>query len=242
MNSLRLLSALGILAGVASISSANFIVTARSSDAAWDYLYGYGPDSGSDTDNYSNSTPLTSDSILLTDTASGSGEYLGHEWSVEVGWSTGHSYTIGGSLASATSISSQGGTSTDSWTGGATSTVGASTALTVDFTVTDPTDFLLTGDLSRVGPINRNNATLYVYGDFGIGYQAIFVSESNNPVNWSGTFSPANYRIIAFAASRADGEEISSANWNFNLQSVPEPVTMVALLPALVALSRRRRK
>lgn len=242
MNSIRTLFVLGAGVGFASLAAANFVVTSRESQFSWDYLYGYGPDVYTDNGASSLGTLLDADSMTYTDHVEDSGAYLGHSWEVDFDWNTQNSYSVTGSLNDASLIQTSGSTMTDAMTGGASLGVGANSQVTIYFTVGSETDYHLFGSLNHVGPRNRNNSTLYLQGDFGFGYQTIFVREADTVIDTTGTLAAANYRLIAYAGSRADVMEATYANWDINLQAVPEPMTMAVLIPGLIALCRRRQK
>lgn len=237
---------LAALTALASTASAEMVMSSRLSNVDFDFLYGYANQGNSGQGADSDGNLLATDGIGLSGTDSGSGDYLGTLWGAGVTWDISQGYSIDGGLATATRISSSGITSLSSYASAPYVTSGVSSRLSgnqlaLSFMVPFDQQFHLAGMLQSSLPLNRNLATIYIYRDDGAGWVTWRVVPANTTFDDFFTIPGGSYQIVSTAVAAAGGNENVGASWDYTLEVVPEPTSLVLLGLGAMALARRRK-
>ncbi len=227
-------------------------ITGRNSQLNYNYVYGGGGDSNVDSVNDLYSTLNLGDMHSNGYTGSTSGVLPGGTpYAASVYSELNQMYSINGTLSNFTGITASATTRvTTSSSGAGTALMNSSNqgnSLTFFFTVGSASvDYTLTGNVT-VPPSEAGFATHVTLQKFdGITWQmvytSIFLPGSQGTVNSSGTLLSGDYRMVSEVALNSFGNEDWIGSYNYDLQVVPEPVTMFAIAPALMLLARRKRK
>ncbi|MEZ5163322.1 MAG: PEP-CTERM sorting domain-containing protein [Fimbriimonadaceae bacterium] len=222
-------------------------ITSRLSHINWSAVYGWSGDLGTPNVDLMETDINTADSLgdFFSDAKSGG------NFSASVLLEIGHEYTIGGTTSNFTSISSNmSAAATTSASGVGVATIGTEVPghiLQFEFDVTSDLDYTLTGGAEAwvLNPVYAGVTLEVLNGGF---YNSVFHSafDAVDPTDFStsGTLTAGHYRITNFALVNAGGNDSkgSYANYNFTVDSVPEPTTMAALALGAAALIRRKRR
>jgi hypothetical protein len=159
-----------------------------------------------------------------------------------------HEYAISGSLSQFFSIAASGASHVvAASTGRGTALMNSSSpgnGLILEFTISDPTPFHLTGAISHPNPMAFSLVALQEWD--GIVWQnGIFTSYIHLPggtgsFDVSGRLSPGLYRMNSALALNAFGNEDYSASYGYQL-SVPEPASSGLLWLGALLVRRRGR-
>lgn len=241
------LSGATLIAATASSQS----IVARTTDMNWHTLYGGGP-----------TIIEKSDSFSSTDIESSFVHHMGYEdhavgdfpldWTANVQVDVEQSFNIQGPLSGFSSVSTS---MTSSKLQSATGIGGAGidsglpgNLLTLDFEVTEPFDYDLSGNLEY----GANGANVYAYvmllKDLGSSWVALYDTRQTGIGNIgnftkTGNLEAGHYRLLSqVELSLGLTSHQSQYNYTFtNLNAVPEPASFLALsLGGLLALRRNK--
>lgn len=238
------------LASVSSFSIAQTL-TGRQSTLAYNYVYGAGGDTHTGGDNDIFTTLNNGDTHTNGFTGATSGTLGGNQpYAANVFSELNQQYTVSGTLPNFTGISASASThvlAQASGLGGAlmnSSTPG--NELRFNFTLADTQQYSINGNVTV--PVSEAGFASHVSLQKwdGITWQYVFTSiflpGSQGNFSSSGNLTAGDYRVVSAIALNAFAGEDWTGTYNYDLQVVPEPVTMLAVAPALMFLARKKRK
>lgn len=233
--------------GLFVFASASPTMVSRESHINYDYLMGYAGDIVQDANSVSSGALLPTSTIGMVDHATASGYYPpnDHHWNATVSWDLTQTYTVVGPMNAFSAITGGVTSITDSVEVGATSNVSSvnpGSTMELVFSLDSTTLFHLTGSISRIGPVNRNGASLYLYHVVNGNDQLMDIHFVEGGFNKMYNLAAGSYKIGCYASSNATSNEHAMASLNFNMQAVPEPSTWAGLALGAVVLIRRRKK
>ena len=242
MNS-RIGLSIGFIA-LGAISAANADLVGRYSANSYNYIMGYAGDnhSGSGTPNTSALLPASSFPTLINESANGTYLPTNHVWSANVVADIKQSYSIDTNTLSFGTLTGSMSTRTTSTQSGATSDIGASSEMSLRFTSTSSQLFKLSGAIDTLGPINRNNATLYLYEVVGTSLVTMDLFFLQGSFAKDYTLGPGTYQLSGYLNAAATGNEDTYAKLNYQIAAVPEPSSLAVLGLGTAAIMRRRKR
>lgn len=117
----------------------------------------------------------------------------------------------------------------------------AHSKLDLDFSISAPTPYSLTGEYGKVGTFNDGFSVLIVRLTGPSGNVVNLVQgntpDGSHPIAFNGTLAPGNYTLLADVQAFNISASTTDAFTNFTL-SVPEPTTAALLLLLAAALRR----
>jgi len=236
--------------GVAAFGTtalANFSLVGRYSETQAKYFIGYADDLYEDTDSLTEATIDAADTTAVANTFTGSGFYAptNNHWTGTSTWNVAQSYALTGSTSSASKLVSSGSVFngiTSSGCTAETSSLQPGNLSQLDITLTSAQDIRFRGSLESDLPANLVTSSVYGYQWNGTSWSVFLVKLPNTSWDQMLSLAPGTYRFEAFATAKASTNETKESSWNYSLEVVPEPGTMVALGIGALAMFKRRKK
>ncbi len=252
----------GVMSLILSVNStqADIVITGRSSEIIYNYVYGFAASSG---DYYSgNGNPIStllvpSDSFEhhFSDSKNGFYQPTGVNWSASAQIDIVQAFSISLFPTGVNQITASGATALTTSTSGVGSdalinSVNPGNELEIYFTVTDTRSFNLSGSVAssqantagstRIA-IEYNDGFGWTYGPFD-SWLYLAGNGSVGSFDFTGTLTPGNYRLVGISANQVLGNQSNSSSFNYTFSSIPEPTATLALCAVLGASAWRRRR
>lgn len=245
-----------------SFAFSDIIITGRSSQHRFDYVYGFGGDTVSGNENNLRSDLLAADSFVTHFQAGNSGFYppLNSGWNSSVDILLNHQYqTTGAFPGSVTQIGASGEARIVASNSGIGDALAQATnpgnELLLYFTVASEQAFEINGEIasSFVGPGDQGHAYVLLqkfdsFAGWGFGgFYSIFLPDGGLG-SWaaSGVMTPGDYRLVSGAYDRATGNQSFTNSYSYTFTAVPEPsslgLSIFLMLASYSALVRRDRQ
>ncbi len=237
---------LGMVA-LGSTASANFSLVGRYSEVQAKYFIGYAGDLFEATDALTENTLDSADTTTVANSFTGSGYYAptDNNWTGTSTWDVTQSYALTGSTASASKLVSSGSVLNAITSAGCTaetSSLQPGNLSQMDIQLTSAQDIRFRGSLASDLPANLVTSSIYGYQWGGTSWNIFLVKLPNSSWDQVLSLAPGKYRFEAFATAKASGNESKDSSWNYSLEVVPEPGSMIALGMGALALIKRRKK
>lgn len=240
-----------LAASLASLASAQTLV-GRTSNLNYAYVYGAGGDSHSGNDTLTDTSVVSSDSETLGFSGSTSGSLSGNPYFASVNGMMDHAYVLFGSVAAFSGLQVEQGTSAETVATGVGLAQFLSGApgneLVLEFTIGADTNYHLFGFLA-IDPQNAGAGNYVALQRWdGIVWQNLYttfsLSGQQGSIESTGVLTSGLYRTRSVVGVSAFGSETESSTTFYQLEmsSVPEPVTLILLAPALALGARLRRR
>jgi hypothetical protein len=244
----RMLTASAVLLTLSSVASAQFELTSRYSKVNYDYFAGFANQSESVSDFLVETTLDVTDSTALVGSEDSSGFYVpsGTAWSANGSWNIGHQYSLIGSAASATKLTASGSSTVSITSSNATAQVASSlpgSEFSIEIALNSAQQVRFMGSHTADGPLNQTTGNTFGYFWNGSTWQIFLVKQVNT--NWDDLLNlgAGTYRFETFSIAQANQNATKSSSWEYSIEAVPEPGTMIALgIGALAVAARKRNK
>lgn len=239
------------LVGVVSTCQAQ-VMTQMVRDVHYNGVYGAGGDSHTPSGSLNATNFVNTDSQHLFYTGSTSGSLSGDPYTAGADCDLTNRFTVFGSLPGVFSgISASAVTTASTFaTGPATSFMHCSNPgnrMEFDFTLSSTTAYAFSGFIDQ-GGVPGNVFELITLQRFnGFNWENIFFSPfdivgGEGSFNTSGSLIASDYRIISSIDADPGPNEVKMSSYNYNFQMVPEPMTLLVLIPGLAILALRKRR
>lgn len=235
-----------VLAGMGQAQT----LISRNSTQNYTYVYGAGGDSHSDSFLDIDTNLVASDGMSHNFFGATSGSLPGiGPYTAEAGIDLAHSYTVAGPLTGFESISAMSNTSVHvAETNAVAQMLSGSpgNGLVFEFTLASPVDYHFSGFvLSSPSEVGAGNYVALQRFDSIVWQQvhnSLFLPGQEGSFDYTGTLTPGLYRLTSANSINGFGTEDLSSEYAYNFQAVPEPLTMLVLVPGLAYLTRKRKK
>lgn len=238
-------------AGVAASAAAQNL-TLRSSDARFNAVYGGGGDTFTPNGTAGSSALESASSIALAFADSRSGFILddpNRPWGASVSSASGHSFAVTGPLDSFSKIVASGSTGvTASSSGEGLANIISSEDLELRFSLTSTKLMRLRGAVN-LNPDGQNLAGQVALQKFdgivwGQVFNSWFLPGQEGSFDNTYNLTAGDYRILGNSSGNAFHRVRPSQDndWNYELEVVPEPLTLLALGVGALGLMRRRNR
>ena len=234
------------LATLGASACANFSLVGRYSEVEARYFIGYAADIFDGTDSTTEATLDVSDTTTVANSFTGSGYYppTNNQWTGTSTWNVTQSHSLTGTTSSASKLVSSGSVyneiSTVNCTG-ETSSLLPGNLSRLDISLASAQDLRFRGSLESDLPAYLVTSAIYGYQWNGSGWSIFMVKLPNTSWDQVLSLTAGTYRFEAFATAKASGNEFKESSWNYSLEAVPEPGTMVALGIGALAIFKRRK-
>ncbi len=247
-----LLAAVSGLVLASNLASADIVMTGRSSQTNYNYVYGFAAS------NVGGNTIL--DGVLeagdtVADSYSGSNQ--GNDgpsgfWTAGADIMVGHSFFISPFPSAVTTISAIGSTTSScSTTGiGSGALMNSSSPgnnLILNFTVTDIRQFSINGSVQSTKPNPSGGNRVILQRWDGIvwqngGFDSFSLPGGLGSFDVSGTLTAGDYRLIGSSSINVFDNDSGSSSFSYSFSSIPEPASALTLCPLLGMWMFRRRR
>lgn len=226
-------------------------LVSRDSTIRYNYAYGAGGNIIMDT------VVETSNVVQQIDSMNGSysdeifGELAGNiQYSASVDITLGHIYEVTGSLSNFTKLKGGGSTFVSAAATGAGSAFIASTNpgndMNLYFDVANSINFHLYGNLtfteSELGPGNVVALQKWDGASWQNTFTTFSLAGQQGDFNINGILTAGQYRMKSQIVVDAVNPQSTAGVYAYNLEVVPEPITMFAIAPAALLFARRKKK
>lgn len=244
----RMLTAFAVFFTLGTISSAQFELTSRYSKVNYDYFAGFADQSESASDSLIETTLDVADSTSLVGSESSSGFYQpsGTAWSASGNWNIGHQYSLIGSVSSATKMTASGSSTVTIASSSATAQLASAlpgNEFSIEIALSSAQQVRFRGSHTADGPLNQTTGNTFGYFWTGSTWQIFLVKQVNT--NWDDLLNlgAGEYRFETFSIAQANQNATKSSSWEYSIEAVPEPATMIVLgIGALVVAARKRNR
>lgn len=226
------------------------VLTQRSSDLNFNYVYGAGGTVFQDTHTDAGTSVVSSGSHSISHSDQAQGILNGNPWSAGMAANVQHQFQVTGPLDNFRRIQASG----SSYLSSHAASPGLSSAWSSSpgnrlihyFTLSEATDYSLKGNIAFSNGVSTQTTVSLQRWD-GIVWQHTYATWMHLPggqgaFETSGTLNPGEYRVFSGLSMNVSSNVTHQASYDYDFQVVPEPATLALALPALLALNRKRKK